>query len=70
MTTWRINLKHLLMKIESAYLLLKREKKLCFPRLKQEYLNGKSEAMKMLSAHSKNQSKFIGNNYLTNAIDL
>ncbi len=49
---------------------IKKRKETLFSQIEIRVFEWKSEAMKMLSVHSKNQSKYIGNKYLTDAIDL
>ena len=48
---------------------IKKRKETLFSQIETRVFEWKNEAMKMLSAHSKNQSKFIGNKFLTESID-
>lgn len=48
---------------------IKKRKETLFSQIETRVFEWKNEAMKLLSTHSKNQSIFIGNKYLTEAID-
>jgi hypothetical protein len=48
---------------------VRKRKENLFSQIETRVFEWKNEAMKMLSAHSKKQSKFIGNKFLTESID-